>query len=179
MRMHFPLIVFFCMFISILASSHAGNSSFGWGVVNMQGAIIETACAIAVESQDQSIDMEVIPMSVILRDGEGKVKNFSIELVNCVFEHQDDTKPDWKQFQITFDGDAEGDFFSVQGEASGVALKITDKSGNLALPGQPFSREDIIQDEMKLNYQLRLVANHSSLKAGNFSSAIRFKLDYF
>lgn len=179
MRLHFSIIVFSCMFISGLGFSRAGNTSFGWGVVNMQGAIIETACAIAVESQDQSIDMDVTPLADIIRDGQSSVKPFSIELINCVFERQDSKKPDWKKFQVTFDGDTDGDFFSVRGEASGVSIKITDQHGNIALPGQPLTRKDILPEKMNLNYQLRIVANKDVLKAGDFFSSIRFKLDYF
>lgn len=145
----------------------------------MQGAIIETACAIAVESQSQSIDMEVTSIADMIRDGKGKVKPFAIELINCVIERQDKSKTDWKHFQITFDGDAEGNFFSVTGEASGIALKITDQSGKMALPGRPLAHEDLTSENMKLNYNLHLVANQSVMRAGEFFSAIRFKLDYF
>jgi type 1 fimbria pilin len=179
MRLHYSVIVFFCMLTSLLSTSFAGNTSFGWGGVNMQGAIIETACAIAVESQSQSIDMEVMSLAEISRDGKGRVKPFAIELTNCVIERQDKSKTDWKHFQITFDGEAEGDLFSVSGEASGIALKITDQTGKLALPGRPLVHENITPGNMILNFNLHLVANHRVLKAGEFFSAIRFKLDYF
>ncbi|WP_420705075.1 fimbrial protein, partial [Serratia marcescens] len=56
----------------------------GQGRVNMQGAIIDTACAIATESRDQIIAMGVTPVADIMRDGKGKEVPFSIELVNCV-----------------------------------------------------------------------------------------------
>ncbi|WP_372242293.1 fimbrial protein [Serratia marcescens] len=170
-------------FIFILAyfplQAMAAISSQGWGRVNMQGAIIDTACAIAIESRDQTIDMEMVPLADIIRDGQGRSKPFSIELVNCTLERQDPTLPDWKQFQVTFDGDNEGELFGVRGEASGIALRITDENGNIATPGVPLRAQDIITDTMQLNYHLRLVANQHALKAGNYFSAIRFKLDYF
>ena len=50
-------------------------------------------------------------------------KPFSIELVNCILERPEN-KPDWKFFQVTFDGYAEGALFGVQGDARGVALEI-------------------------------------------------------
>lgn len=145
----------------------------------MQGAIIETACAIAVESQEQSIDMDVMSLGEIIRDGKGRVKPFTIELINCVVERQNKKKTYWKKFQVTFDGDAEGNLFGVRGEASGIALKITDQNNRLAQPGRPLALEDITLGNMKLNYNLHLVANQRVLKAGKFFSAIRFKLDYF
>ncbi|CAI1707907.1 PAP fimbrial minor pilin protein precursor [Serratia entomophila] len=173
------IIVFTCIFITSLMPAMAGNTYFGWGVVNMQGAIIDTACAIAIESRDQSIDMDVVPLADITRDGQGRRKPFSIELVNCELERQQGKKPTWTQFQVTFDGDAEGDLFGVRGEASGIALQITDELGNIALPGRPLPREDIFSGNMRLNYNLRLVANQHALKAGDYFSSIRFKLDYF
>lgn len=42
----------------------------------MQGAIIATACAIAIESRDQSIDRDVVPLADIMRDGQGRRKSF-------------------------------------------------------------------------------------------------------
>lgn len=173
------LLVFSSMFSIATFSVQASNTVQGLGRVNMQGAIIDTACAIAVDSRDQSIDMEVVPLADIIRDGQGRTKPFSIELVNCVLERPGGKLPDWKQFQVTFDGDAEGDLFGVRGDASGVALQITDKYGNIATPGRALPREDIIPGNMQLNYHLRLVANQHTLKAGDFFSAVRFKLDYF
>ncbi len=172
------LIVFSCMFIPFKCS-FAGSSYFGWGVLNMQGAIIDTACAIAIDSRDQTINMDVVPISEIIRDGQGRSKPFAIELINCVLERPNSNLPGWKQFQVTFEGKAEGSLFGVEGDASGVALKIADKYGNVASPGQPLPREDIIPGSMQLNYTLTLVANNHALKSGDFFSSVRFKLDYF
>lgn len=143
----------------------------------MQGAIIDTACAIAVESQEQTIDMEVVPLADIIRDGQGRTKPFSIKLVNCITERPE--KEDWKQFQVTFDGDVDGSLFSVRGDASGVALSISDTSGNIAKPGTPLPRDIISPGSMTLNYNLKLVANSHELKVGDYFSFVRFKLDYF
>lgn len=181
MRVSKHCFVFSSIFIlaHISLQAMAAVSSQGWGRVNMQGAIIDTACTITIESRDQTIDMEVVPLADIIRDGQGRSKPFSIELVNCILEHPDSTLPNWKQFQVTFDGDNEGELFGVLGEASGVALRITDESGNVATPGVPLRTQDIIVGTMKLNYHLRLVANQHLLKAGDYFSAVRFKMDYF
>jgi len=170
-------IVFSCLFSLGAFSAHAAHSVQGWGRVNMQGAIIDTACAIAVDSREQTIDMDVVPLADIIRDGQGRSKPFSIKLVNCILERPG--KEDWKQFQVTFDGDAEGELFGVQGDASGVALKIIDEQGHIAQPGKPLPLADIIPGDTQLNYTLKLVANNHALKSGDYFSAIRFKLDYF
>lgn len=172
----FPLAA--CLFI-FTAFAQAGSAIQGWGRVNMQGAIIDTACAIAVESRYQTVDMDIVPIADIIRDGQSQIKTFAIELVNCTLERANNKLPDWKQFQVTFDGDAEEGLFGVRGEASGIALQITDAAGNIATPGYPMPRGDIIPGDMRLNYALKLVANNHAPKAGDYFSAVRFKLDYF
>ncbi|WP_239511973.1 fimbrial protein [Enterobacter bugandensis] len=145
----------------------------------MQGAIIDTACAIATESRDQSIDMGTIPFADFIRNGQGRAKYFSIKLINCFIEQQSNIKRSWNKFQVTFDGDADGRMFEVQGKASGISLQIISNSGKVVVPGRSLPLEQINAADMKLNYKLRLVANQKKLKAGHFFSAIRFKLDYF
>lgn len=173
----FSLSVFPCIFSCLVAPFAVAANDAGHGRVNMQGAIIDTACAIAVESRDQVIDMDVIPFADVLRDGHGRSKPFSIALVNCVLERPG--KPDWRQFQVTFDGERDGDYFGVYGDARGVALRIMDEYGNHALPGKALPLRDVILGNKMLHYTLTLMPNQRALKAGAYFSTIRFKLDYF
>ncbi|BBO61004.1 PAP fimbrial minor pilin protein precursor [Serratia marcescens] len=169
-----------CLLCALLGfSSQAISASQGWGRVNMQGAILDTACAIATESREQTINMEMVPFADIIRDGQGRAVPFSIELVNCVLERADKTLPDWKQFQVTFDGFADGELFGVKGEASGIALRITDAAGNIARPGAPMPPMNIIPGSYRLNYAMTLIGNNQPLKAGDYFSAVRFKMDYY
>ncbi|HHQ6589785.1 fimbrial protein [Serratia fonticola] len=170
------LIVFSCLLSQALFSTHASGLA-GWGTVNMQGSIIDTACAIAVDDREQNIDMGVIPVADIIRDGQGRSQTFSIELVNCVLERPG--KEGWKHFQVTFDGDTEGELFGIRGRASGVGLQIADDLGNIASPGKALPFADITLGNRQLNYSLKLVANHHAVKSGDYFSSIRFKLDYF
>ncbi|AML56199.1 Major MR/P fimbria protein precursor [Serratia rubidaea] len=160
------------------ATGRAAPAAQGWGQVSMHGAIIDTACAIAAGSRDQTIDMETVPLGQIVRDGRGMTKTFSIELVNCVLERPGN-KPDWKFFQVTFDGHADGALFGVQGEARGVALKIDDGNGKRVIPGEPLAQESVTPGNRVLRYSMTLMPNHQPLKAGAYFSTVRFKLDYF
>lgn len=171
-----PCILTLLLYIS---SAQAAHPTQGWGRVNMQGAIIDTACAIAAGSREQVIDMETVPVADIIRDGQGMTKPFSIELINCVLTRPNKTLPDWKHFQVTFDGETDGTLFGVQGDAKGVALQIADGQGNIATPGKPLPLGDISLGAMQLNYAMRLVSNSQSLRVGAYSSAVRFKLDYY
>ncbi|HBL7018607.1 TPA: type 1 fimbrial protein [Serratia marcescens] len=160
------------------APGSAISAAQGWGKVSMHGAIIDTACAIAAGSRDQTIDMDTLPIGQIIRDGQGMTKPFSIELVNCILERPEN-KPDWKFFQVTFDGLAEGALFGVQGDARGIALKIKDSRGRPVIPGEPLPMEGIIPGNRVLNYSMTLMPNHQPLKVGAYFSTVRFKLDYF
>ncbi len=173
-----------CVVVSSLLFMVSGSLAWpatpaGWGRVNMQGSIIETACAIDTQSRDQTIDMDTAPVSQIARDGQGVSRPFSIRLVNCVLGRIDPRLPDWQRFQVTFDGRADTGGFGVEGEANGVALQITDAGGNIANPGQALPAGEIIPGDKTLNYSMRLVGNNQVLKAGEYYSTLRFKMDYY
>lgn len=151
----------------------------GWGRVSLQGAILESACAIDTQSLDQSIEMAILPVSQVIRDGGGTLQPFYIRLINCRLTHLDPSLPDWSTFQITFDGLGEEGLFGVEGQAKGVALQITDDNGHIARPGEPMPAGRLTGENMQLQYALQLVANYNSLRAGNYTSAIRFKMEYY
>lgn len=165
----------------VLLNNHAqaAHQTQGWGRVNMQGSIIDTACAIAAGSREQTIDMDTVPVGDIMRDGQGTSRPFSVELIHCELSRPDPKLPDWHHFQVTFDGEADGALFGVNGEAKGVALEITDSLGNKAAPGTPLPVGEIMPGSMKLDYTMKLVSNNQALKAGGYTSAVRFKLDYY
>lgn len=163
-------------FLSVMAKS--GDQ--GHGRVNMQGSIIDTPCAIDVESWDQTIDMTAVPVGRIVRDGYGPEKPFHIRLINCSLPRQKPGAVDWSKFQVTFDGaSTRDDLFSVSGEARGVGLRITDSQGGVAVPGEPMPTSGLLTDGMQLDYTLRLMSNRQSLRPGAYRTTIRFKLDYF
>lgn len=147
------------------------------GRVGMQGSVVDAACAIAVESREQTIDMGAVPLSDIIRNGQGRSKDFAIKLINCVLEGPGNKS--WRQFRIVFDGEADGALFGVHGKASGVGIQITAADGNIIAPGRIVPATGIVPGDMLLNYTLKLVADRHTLKSGNYSSAIRFRLDYF
>ena len=157
----------------------ASTLALGWGRVNMEGSILDTACAIEAGSRDQSIEMFTVPLGQIIRDGSGTGRPFTIHLINCVRTRPDPGLPDWQRFRVTFDGESRNGLFLVHGTARGVALQITDAQGNIALPGKPLPAGDMIPGAMDLTYSLRLVGDQQVLRAGEYRSAVRFKLDYY
>ncbi|CAI1194277.1 fimbrial protein [Serratia liquefaciens] len=180
MKSFHPSFLFpFILLAQLDSKVNAANPSPEWGRVNMQGSIIDTACAIAAGNREQSIDMDTVPMADIIRDGQGMIRTFSVELIHCELSRSDPKLPDRRHFQVTFDGDAERGIFGVSGEAKGIALEITDSLGNKAMPGVPLPMVEIMPGTMKLDYTIKLVSNNHRLKPGGYTSAIRFKLDYY
>ncbi|ELQ6169044.1 type 1 fimbrial protein [Cronobacter dublinensis] len=149
------------------------------GRVSMQGAIVSQACDIAMESRYQSIKMPDDTVSIMKRTGEGLTKPFSIHLVNCTFDNGETESAPWRFLQVTFDGANDDGLFNVTGEAKGVALEIATKQGEQVYPGKPQPYTEISTDDIRLDYTLRLKANHEDLRPGDYSSVIKYRIDYF
>ncbi|NHB98160.1 fimbrial protein [Photorhabdus stackebrandtii] len=170
------LLMLSCIAVSAAATAPRGTQ--GHGRVSMQGAIIDSACAIDAGSRDQTIELATAPVSQMVHDGQGPMSPFSIHLINCVLTSATLGKSDWHRFQMTFDGMPDGNNFRLYGVARGVALQITDIYGNQAYPGTPLPVGDLQEGHMTLSYAMRLVGNHQLLQAGQYRTTVRFKLDY-
>lgn len=174
-----PLYSLFLLLTAGLISPSGLAARQGNGIVNMQGAIIDTACAIAAGDEQQTINLGVLPIASLASQGKGAAHAFSIHLTDCVLDRTEQPFTPWKGFQITFDGPGSGALFALQGKASGVSLRISDGAGNIASAGQPLPPQLISPGTMRLEYYLTPVINHNPLIAGNYFTTIRFKLDYF
>lgn len=150
----------------------------GHGTVGMQGSIIDTPCAIAVNDIDQAVEMGMSTTGELIHDGRGPAKVFHIHLMGCTLKPQQPHMPDWSWFQVTFDGMPEGELFSIAG-AEGIGLRITDQAGNVAKPGIPLPRAMLKPGSQVLEYSLRVVAAQHRLVAGDYRATVRFKVDYF
>lgn len=162
--------------ISIFPTAYATNN--GSGTVTMQGEIIDSACAIDMDSQEQIIDMGILPTGVIQQMGMGPARNIDIYLVNCTLEKADAANGYWNTLRMTFDGPRDGNLFSVAGDAAGVGLYLEDANQYQVIPGEALPAQPITPPTMRLNYQLRLATNHRPLRPGNYQAMIRFKVDY-
>ncbi|MFT2797365.1 MULTISPECIES: fimbrial protein [Serratia] len=172
-----PCVVPSLLMCCVLAFSGCAFSAdvLGQGRVSMEGAIVETPCAIEVGDHDQSLVMDTLPVSQLIREGHGPEKEFSIRLVNCVLVRIDATAPYWQRFQVTFDGDDEHGHFDMSGEARGVVLMIRDAKGEVAAPGDALRPAPCCQERGN-----RITPdNQQTLRAGDYRTAIRFRMDYY
>lgn len=152
----------------------------GEGAVLIQGAVLYTPCAIDLDSRDQTIDMGDTPVSEIATKGYGPTRSFTVRLINCLMlPTPGDSKYDSEFYQITFEPMTGAERFSVRGDAKGIELTIRDTDGNIAAPGVAFPAREVRTGSMNLKYSLQLVSNGQPLKAGEYQSLIRFKMDYY
>lgn len=177
---HGKRILHSAVFVNLLLySSLAHSANQGRGEVTVNGRIIASACAIDTDSVDQTIIMATLPVSQIIRDGQGELREFTIKLVNCTLEKFNPALDDWRYFSVTFDGREDAGLFGIDGNAKGIALQISDARGNVAAPGIPMDKNEIQPGTMAFNYGLRLMGNNQVMKAGSYYSTVRFKMDYY
>lgn len=157
--------------------SYAANS--GSGRFHITGIIVDTACAIDTDSMDQTIDMGVVPISLILQNGLSNKKDFSINLINCILKKSERFLSSKQHFTVTFDGYNDDGIFGIEGTARGVAMRISDSEGHIAIPGKALPAGDVDTTEMSLRYSLQLVRDNGKLRAGDYKSTIKFKMDYY
>ncbi len=147
------------------------------GKVQMGGAVVESACALHPDSHQQEIWLKDISIDHVIRNEGSELHPFEIKLVNCNPERAN--KENWSAFQITFDGPRDGDYFSMQGNAKGLAIEIQDDRGYVAAPGVPMQPHPVPTGEKTLKYNLRLVGNAALLQVGDHFSVIKYKLEYY
>ncbi|MFP2693923.1 fimbrial protein [Enterobacter ludwigii] len=152
----------------------------GEGAVFIKGEVLYTPCAIDLDSRDQTIDMGETPVSEIATKGYGPTRIFTVRLINCLMlPSPGNRKYDSEYYQITFEPMTGAERFSVRGDAQGIELTIRDTDGHIAEPGVAFPAREVTAGSMSLNYSLQLVSNGKPLKAGDYQSLIRFRMDYY
>ncbi|ELY5941078.1 type 1 fimbrial protein [Cronobacter malonaticus] len=173
-RSFISLLLMTCMPFMAVAATH------GHGRVQMQGTIIDTACAIATGEADQSISMGTLPVSELMKNGRGPSVPLTVHLVNCVLNGTDIRGVNhWKDVRITFAGKADGPRrFALQGEARGEALVIADSHGVEAEPGKPMPPLPIEPGNMALHYRLWLTGDNKKIRPGHLNTTIRYFMEY-
>jgi type 1 fimbria pilin len=142
------------------------------GTITTYGSVVEDTCSIDTPSLDQTVIMETFSVGHVLRTGTGPSQPFTIRLVNC-------ERDILSKYRVTFNGAADGNNFDLTGQAEGVALEISDLQGNVARPGIALPEQLPVGDASELEYNLRVIGNTHTLRAGDYRALIRFSLDYF
>lgn len=171
---------FILLFLMTSLPFMALSATQGHGRVQMQGSIVDTACAIAVGETDQSVSMGTLSFSELVNNGRGNAVPLIIHLVNCVTNRADvNGVHHWKDVRITFSGKADGPRrFALQGDGRGEALVIADSYGVEAEPGEPMPAIPIEPGNMTFRYRLWLTGNQQKIRPGHFNTTIRYFMEY-
>lgn len=149
----------------------------GNGIVGMSGSIIDSACSIAVNDENQLITMGPETTGELIHDGHGMPVRFAIHLTGCNLNSRDEGGHRETKFSVTFDGQRDARLFGVSG-ASGFGILIFDQDGNIVQPGIPLPAQPLKPGKQTMEYALELYDDHHRFVAGNWYATIRFKVDY-
>lgn len=151
----------------------------GHGRLNMRGSIIESACTIDMNSLNQTVDLGVITVGELERNGRSSSIPFSINLINCTLKKLNPSASNWRYFEITFDGENHNGLFINKGSSQGVGVALSDEKFKPSLPGIPLSQHLLSEGGISIKYYLSLTHDAGKIKAGDFNTSIKYKIDYF
>lgn len=186
------VIYVFCLTVALLFNSNSvsantkGYNSLGvWndaghGAVHMPGAIIDAACSIATESQNQTVNVHLVNISTIMSYGHGEEVPFYIEMEHCTRKRANG-KTDWKDIKISFSGAVDhfnDTLFDIHGSLRGFGIQLRDSKGAVIVPGEVTILNDIPISSKELRYSVRVAADSGNIEGGMGNSTIQLRLDY-
>ncbi|PLS40835.1 fimbrial protein [Carnobacterium maltaromaticum] len=166
--------------IALAAVASFGMSSSvmaaaGEGVVNFKGTVVDSACGIAPESADQTIDFGQLSKVHLDADGISMKKDVDIKLVNCVL---DDTKKNL--VSVTFNGavlDAAKKELGTAG-GTGTAIVMSGPNGDVVF-GTANTAQQFGAGENTLRYGAWVKkATGATVKEGSFTAVSNFTMAY-
>lgn len=150
------------------------------GAINQAwSAIVETGCAIATDSNYQTINIGSLPAGKLAQNAQEHTRQLSIRLMSCFSEKNNKLLTDWRRFEISLDGGNNNGLFTIKNGPHDVVLQLTDYKGNVITPGVPLSIIKINSREMLINYSLRTAASNRLLAIEEYTTTARLKLDYY
>ena len=151
------------------------------GQATLFGEVLASACSIALNDRYQSVAMGALPVRDI-QAGRAETRDFIIRLDNCLTSGRGhmvrETDP---AIRVRFDGlrgNQPGQFRTL-GSAHGVALQLSDERRELVIPGEylPAVYQKAYNQQV-LKYRIALVPDGERLSGGDYSTALRFSINY-
>lgn len=163
-----------------------------YGELHVSGDMMLSPCVLAMESEEQIVDLGAIPSYRVARPGTRTPPvAFRLKLLDCgssapdLHDNQqggtDIYAPEQPAVFITFLGEplrGGGQLFRLRGTAKGVALRLSDREQRQIYPGVRSSPLLLDQGDNNLVFYAQLEKGVGELKLGTFSTLINFKLDY-
>lgn len=157
----------------LLSLFYFSQAAWANGTLKVKGEILESACAIAPDNAFQTIDLGVISVKNIERDGISKPYPFRFRLINCVLT--DSHGNENKSIEVTF---TELERANEAMKDSGISIVMKDEYGHRIKSGIPLVDIPIQAGTSVLNYTLYLVGNGRELRAGNYLATMNILINY-
>lgn len=152
----------------------ANTNKFAIGRATFSGAVIASACNLAMDDNYQTIDMGTTPISELQSITSLPEKVLKLRMIGCELGKDDYTGHlieilfEWERVDITNNSDT----------ASGIDLKIQDSRGRWATSGIPLPPQILGKSENELDYKVYLTNNGSIVHSGHYKFSLRFKINY-
>lgn len=164
------------------ASGATGSTSVTGGSVHFTGSVVDSACAVAQDSVDQTVTMGQVRLTAFgdnpaAGTAAGQKVPFSIKLADC-----DSTVS--TQATVTFNGTAASgqsgvlDNAAGAGGAQGVGIQIYDNDGSALDLGTASKAATLIDGTNTMNFSADYVATNSSVTAGDVDTTATFNVTY-
>lgn len=161
------------------------------GKVTFTGSIIDSACSIAPDSQDQEVAMGAIAATQLEKGGKSTARDFHITLENCALASDAGAgngnggatrAAAAKSVSVTFDGLKDGEMLALNpdSDAKGAGIVITDDIYSPIALGKPSSVFELSKGKNVLDFKAYLQGSGSTtaIETGQFEAVAKFTLNY-
>jgi len=149
------------------------------GRVQLVGSIVDTGCAMRMGNEGQTVTFQPASLDGLVRGEASFQRPLNIYLSDCGITYTGSNALSSRALKLTFEGEVDGNNFSLQGAVKGIALRIKDARGKLIAPGMLLDDSSGVADTMVLNYVLELVGTGSALQAGNYHATIKLSIQHY
>jgi len=164
------------------AAEPATPQTVAGGTVNFTGSIVNTPCAVDVDSTNQTVTLGQYRQSSFKQTGDTSAPvNFSIGLVDCSVDV-------YKSAAITFKGqtmDGKQDVLALNGgsaseqTAEGVGIQILQNSTPVTVDGStPAGTTALLEGANNIAFQARYISTAETVSAGAADSMAEFTITY-
>lgn len=159
------------------ATPPAGNNTMG--TITFEGAIIEGACDLQSNDDNQKIPMGQASVNTLAGGGKGELKKVVLHLINC------DTNVA-KTVKAAFTGATDGtnkEALMLDGLANGAGIHMQTSKTNkpISWDGTPTADETLTDGNFDLVYLAQLVGNggdEATITPGTYTATTNFELSY-
>lgn len=143
--------------------------------VHFSGTLVSEPCQLSQDSEEQVVDFGSINKGIFNNNRLTAAKSINIQLINCDVSIAENVV-------FIFNGEedvSQPGFFSVTGDASGIAVMLINDNGTQIKPGQKIPAKKIINLDNGFTFYAAVYGPDSDLIIpGDFTSTLLFSMSY-